>query len=77
MLLTKPIETRFSMSCQVLSKDILVSISSTPSSPKTLPVVPTPAYTHYRVSVTFFFFSTKKTLLVDSDPIEASQATFG
>lgn len=43
MLWTKPMETRSSIACQVDSKDIVVSMSSTPSSPKALSVVPTPA----------------------------------
>lgn len=43
MLRTKPIEARFSIACQVVSRDIVVSISSTPSSPMALEVVPTPA----------------------------------
>lgn len=44
MLRTKPRDTRFSISCQVVSNDMVVSISRTPSSPNALPVVPTPEW---------------------------------
>eukprot|EP01018_Ginkgo_biloba_P013444 Gb_09421 [translate_table: standard] len=42
MLRTRPAETKSSIACQVVSKEIVVSISSTPSSSKALSVVPTP-----------------------------------
>jgi hypothetical protein len=44
MLRTKPDETRPSIACHVVSRDMVVSISKTPSSPKALSVVPTPAH---------------------------------
>lgn len=43
MLRTKPEETRSSIACQVVSRDMVVSMSRTPSSPKALEVLPTPA----------------------------------
>ena len=42
MLRTSPMETRSSIACHVVSNEIVVSMSSTPSSPRALAVVPTP-----------------------------------
>lgn len=42
MLRTKPAETKSSMSCQVVSKDIVVSMSNIPSLANSLLVLPTP-----------------------------------
>lgn len=47
MLRTKPDETRSSIACQVVSRDMVVSISRTPSSFKGLEVLPTPACVKY------------------------------
>lgn len=46
MLRTKPIETSSSIERQVVSSEILVSISNTPSASKALAVVPTPTCVH-------------------------------
>ena len=43
MLRTKPLETRSSMACQVVSKDMVVSMSNIPSSANSLLVLPTPS----------------------------------
>ncbi|MFS8023879.1 hypothetical protein Hanom_Chr16g01456671 [Helianthus anomalus] len=42
MLRTNPMETVCSMACHVVSNEIVVSISKTPSSSNALAVVPTP-----------------------------------
>jgi hypothetical protein len=42
MLRTRPMETRSSIACQVVSKDMVVSMSSTLFSSRMLAVVPTP-----------------------------------
>jgi len=47
MLRTKPDETRSSIACQVVSRDMVVSISRTPSSSKVLEVLPTPECVQY------------------------------
>lgn len=42
MLLARPAPTSSSIACQVVSFEIVTSISRTPSSPMALSVVPTP-----------------------------------
>ena len=42
ILRTKPTKTRSSMACQVVSKDMVVSMSNIPSLPSALLVLPTP-----------------------------------
>jgi len=49
MLRTSPMETSSSIACHVVSNEIVVSMSSTPSSPRALEVVPTPAAIHISV----------------------------
>ena len=46
MLRTSPMETSSSIACHVVSSEIVVSMSSTPSSLRALEVVPTPAAIH-------------------------------
>lgn len=52
MLRTRPRETRSSIARQVVSKEMVVSMSSTPSSSKALSVVPTPALINVKVGFT-------------------------
>ena len=49
MLLTGPMETSCSIACHVVSNEIVESMSSTPSSPSALEVVPTPTEIHISV----------------------------
>ena len=49
MLRTSPMETRSSIACHVVSNEIVVSISSTPSSQRALAVVPTPVTVEIKI----------------------------
>jgi hypothetical protein len=49
MLLVRPADTSSSMACHVVSREIVTSISSTPSTSFALSVVPTPATSMHQI----------------------------
>lgn len=62
ILRTSPIETSSSIACHVVSNEIVVSMSRTPSSPRALEVVPTPVgnqNAHIQLATYEIFLNTK------------------